>query len=348
MNGQLVSTASATPAMDQSFALDVQSMEALRRTARSAPEQALKQVSRQFEAIFVGMMLKSMREATPGNGLLDGEQGKMYRSLLDQQLAQHLSGRGLKLADTMLAQLRRTLRADGDQALAAAAAAPGGSDAAPVARSVPVAGPTAAPVPAPVAREAGPSHAQPPLPVASAIRAPQAQGKDLPAPAAAAADRPPPTGSGIRARVEMFVATLGESAQSAAAASGVPSALILAQAALESAWGRREPRGADGAQSFNVFGIKADASWRGRVSEAVTTEVVRGTPRRVVAKFRAYDSYQDAFADYAKFLTRNPRYANVLSHTDPAQAAHALQRAGYATDPDYAGKLVRVMRRLLP
>src|SRR5512133_1134527 len=115
MNGQPVSPASAAPAMDQSFALDVRGMEALRRTARSAPEQALKQASRQFEAIFLGMMLKSMREATSGNGLLDGEQGKMYRSLLDQQLAQHLSGRGLKLADAMIDQLRRALPAAADR-----------------------------------------------------------------------------------------------------------------------------------------------------------------------------------------------------------------------------------------
>jgi flagellar protein FlgJ len=120
----------------------------------------------------------------------------------------------------------------------------------------------------------------------------------------------------------------------------------MAQAALESGWGKREIRLEDGGASFNVFGIKADKSWKGPVAEITTTEYVNGAPQKTRAAFRAYGSYDEAFADYAKFLAGNPRYAGVVATRDPAEAAHGLQRAGYATDPEYGGKLVRIMRRM--
>ena len=126
---------------------------------------------------------------------------------------------------------------------------------------------------------------------------------------------------------------------------GVPAPLILAQAALESGWGKREIRADDGTQSFNLFGIKADRSWKGATVETTTTEYVDGEPQKVRAKFRAYASYEEAFTDYARFITRNPRYANVLATDDPNEAAHGLQRAGYATDPRYGEKLVRIMQK---
>ena len=149
----------------------------------------------------------------------------------------------------------------------------------------------------------------------------------------------------LQGKVDDFVGRMGASAQAASTASGVPAPLILAQAALESGWGKREIRADDGTQSFNLFGIKADKSWQGPVVETTTTEYVDGEPQRVRAKFRAYASYDEAFTDYARFMTRNPRYANVLATDDPAAAAHGLQRAGYATDPKYGEKLVRIMQK---
>ena len=94
-------------ALDQRFALDVQGVDALRRTTRTSPQEGLRQVSRQFEALFMNMVLKSMREATPQSGLLDNTNEKLYTSMLDQQLSQNLSGRGLGLAEAMLVQLQR-------------------------------------------------------------------------------------------------------------------------------------------------------------------------------------------------------------------------------------------------
>jgi len=149
-----------------------------------------------------------------------------------------------------------------------------------------------------------------------------------------------------QAHVEQFVSRMLPAAQRASQASGVPAQLIMAQAALESGWGRREIRKEDGTTSYNLFGIKADKSWKGPVAETTTTEFVDGVAQKTRAAFRAYGSYDEAFSDYAKFLVTNPRYANVRATQDPAEAAHGLQRAGYATDPQYGGKLVRIMKQM--
>lgn len=145
-----------------------------------------------------------------------------------------------------------------------------------------------------------------------------------------------------------FVRLHEQSARAAEAQSGIPAAFMVAQAAHESGWGRHEIRNADGSTSHNLFGIKAGASWQGAVTSITTTEVIDGQARKVVAKFRAYDSYEASFLDYAKLMTNSPRYAPVLAAGDSASAfAQGLQRAGYATDPDYADKLTRMINTTL-
>jgi len=339
------------PAAPQGLALDPRGLDGLRRAARATPEEGLRQVSRQFEALFIGMLLKSMREATPSSGLLEGPGAKTYLSMLDQQIAQSLAGRGMKLADAMFEQMRRTLpagpRTDAAQAAVERARAP--------------ATPAAA---TPAQRAASPAAATPAQPAASPAAAAAIAARHAPAPAAAAAaataaaaaaatpsqpSEPPEPESLVQAvgeHVRAFVDRVGAAARAASAASGVPAVLIVAQAALESGWGRREIRQADGSPSFNLFGIKADRGWRGPVAEAPTTEYVDGRPQRVRARFRAYGSYEESFADYARFLAGNPRYAGVLSAATPAEAARGLHRAGYATDPGYAAKLLRIIERL--
>ena len=293
----------ATSVLDQRLSLDVQGVDELRRTARSSPQEGMKQASKQFEVMFMGMMLKSMREATPSEGLFGSQSEKMYTAMLDQQLAQNLSGRGLGLADAMYAQLSRMA---GGEAGAAA--------------------PKAVPLPAPAVSQS---------------RAP-----DLSLYEEATAQATLSRSALPQAHVEAFVSRLLPAAQRASEASGVPAQLIMAQAALESSWGKREIRKEDGSSSFNVFGIKADKSWKGPVAESATTEYANGVPQKTRAAFRAYGSYDEAFADYAKFLAANPRYSGVVATRDPAEAAHGLQRAGYATDPEYGGKLVRIMRQM--
>ena len=129
---------------------------------------------------------------------------------------------------------------------------------------------------------------------------------------------------------------------------GIPWLLIATQAAHESGWGKREIKNPDGSSSFNVFGIKATSSWTGKTTDVTTTEYIGGKARKLVAKFRAYESYEDAFKDYARMMKNSPRYAQARAQTDSAQAyASSLQRAGYATDPDYADKLSRAINMTL-
>jgi flagellar protein FlgJ len=312
----------ASGVLDQRLSLDVQGVDELRRTARSSPQEGMKQAAKQFEVMFMNMVLKSMREATPQDGMFSSQSEKMYTSMLDQQLSQNLSGRGLGLADAMYAQLSRL---------------PGG-DASPQAGGMPM---PAMPVLPGEAGAVAPKSR--PMPQAYA---PAAGRVDLSVYEEATAQATLSRSALPQAHVEAFVSRLLPAAQRASEASGVPAQLIMAQAALESGWGKREIRMEDGSTSFNVFGIKADRSWKGPVAETATTEFVNGAPQKTRAAFRAYGSYDEAFADYAKFLSNNPRYSGVVATRDPAEAAHGLQRAGYATDPEYGGKLVRIMKQM--
>lgn len=266
------------------LAVDAQSVNKLRLQARKDPEQALKGAARQFEALFMNMLLKSMREATPQDGPFNSEQTRLYTSLLDQQLAQNLSAKGIGLADIMTRQLTRTI-------------APG--------------------VPQPPAAAAAPAAD--------------------PAPARQSGSFVPPV-------AREFVNKVWNYARDAGQAIGIPAQFVVAQAALESGWGKHEIRRADGNPSFNLFGIKAGRNWSGPVVETVTTEHVNGTPQKTVEKFRAYGSYAEAFRDYGNLLRGNPRYAAVLDQRDAAGFARGLQQAGYATDPMYADKLMRILQ----
>lgn len=313
-------------ALDQRLSFDVQGVDALRRTARQSPQEGLRQASKQFEVLFMGMMLKSMREATPSEGgLFSSQTEKTYTAMLDQQLAQKMSGRGLGLAEAMYAQLSKSL---GSEAAPSGRSSPSSSaPVAPSAFSAPSGGPASRPVTLASVR-------------ATDVSAYEKMYESATAQASFSRSQLP------QAHVENFVARLLPAAQRASEVSGVPAQLIMAQAALESGWGRREIKGEGGQPTFNLFGIKADKSWKGPVAEVTTTEYVRGKAETTLANFRAYGSYDEAFADYARFLTSNPRYASVRHAPDAAEAAHGLQRAGYATDPDYGSKLVRIMKQL--
>jgi flagellar protein FlgJ len=145
-----------------------------------------------------------------------------------------------------------------------------------------------------------------------------------------------------------FVSHHTQAARAAQQETGIPAEFMISQAALESGWGRKEIRHADGSSAHNLFGIKAGANWKGPVAEVTTTEFVNGKPVKVKAKFRAYGSYAESFADYARLMKDSPRYAQVKAGGTDAQAfAQGLQRAGYATDPQYADKLSRVINTTL-
>ena len=139
-----------------------------------------------------------------------------------------------------------------------------------------------------------------------------------------------------------FVQHLSGTAERVAQESGIPASFMLGQAGHETGWGKSEIRHKDGSNSFNLFGIKVGKGWTGKVAEITTTEYINGKAQKVTAKFRAYDSYEESFRDYARLIKESPRYekAESVAKTGSAVAyAAALQKAGYATDPKYARKL---------
>ena len=146
---------------------------------------------------------------------------------------------------------------------------------------------------------------------------------------------------------EDFVQALLPAAKQAGEKLGIDPSSLIAHAALETGWGKNMPAATDGSCSFNLFGIKAGGNWKGDAATAVTTEVEHGKAARIAAQFRAYDSPEACMQDYARLLGGNDRYAGVLgTGTDSAAFARALQRGGYATDPDYASKLASVAKDL--
>ena len=145
-----------------------------------------------------------------------------------------------------------------------------------------------------------------------------------------------------------FLDTLGQLATRAAEALGVDPLLMLAQSALETGWGRHILRGSDGDSSHNLFGIKAGERWNGGSVQVGTLEYVDGIPARRQALFRAYGSFEESFQDYVALLKSSPRYAEALSKADDPEAfMRGLQQAGYATDPRYTEKVLRIWREEL-
>lgn len=311
----------------QGLATDGRSLDALRRDAQRDPHGAVKKAAQQFEALFMQMVLKSMREALPKSGMLESTAQEMYTGMLDQQLATKVAAGGTGLADMIAKQLARHMQAGAAEPTAggllppsavavrdryAQRARPGPNGAARYAEPAAIA--QGAP-----AREARLERSATP----SAVRE------------ASAAD------DAVQRR---FVLRHWDHALAAERQTGIAAKFIVGQAALESGWGRHEMRDASGRPSHNLFGIKAGPDWRGRTVEVLTTEYENGVGKRVVEKFRAYDSYGEAFRDWARLMTSNPRYAAVLrAGRDANGFAHGLQRAGYATDPQYGAKLARVI-----
>lgn len=295
------------------LALDPRALMGLRQAAKADAPGSLAGVAREFEGLFLGILLKSMRATAPQGGPFDSEATRLYRELADQQLAKTLatSGRGMGIADMLLAQMKRSQPADEKAPTVDFASVPLRREASPI----------------PLRRERPPFVLKTTLP-----------GSDM-MPLGRVPVAPTVTGAGPKA----FVSAVWEHAAAAARQLGLPPAFLVAQAALESGWGQREIRLPDGRSSHNLFGIKAGAEWTGPTVEIPTTEYVNGMALTMRARFRVYDSYAEAFADYARLLKQSDRYQAALRARDPAGFAEALQQAGYATDPAYATKLTRVM-----
>ncbi|MFC7300902.1 flagellar assembly peptidoglycan hydrolase FlgJ [Cognatiluteimonas weifangensis] len=294
----------------------------------ATPPARIEEAARGLEEQFARMLIQSMRSASMGDPLL-GDNGT-YRDMYDQQLAKELTrGRGLGLAPIIARQLERSTTP------APAVPVPSASlplRQAPMTMALPPAStPSGLPLPAG-------------LRVAAPALAPTAHGVSLGGFAAPPA--PPPLADAPAcdpdapldcSTPEAFVRSLWPHAQKTAAELGVPAKALVAQAALETGWGRRLA----GGDSHNLFGIKAGGRWHGERVRAGTHEFVDGVRVGRQAEFRAYGSPAESFADYAQLLSR-PRYAAARNTGDTRRFAQALQHAGYATDPSYAAKIAAI------
>lgn len=292
------------PIVDSSSLADTGNLTALQQAAAAHSPQALKEAAQQFESLFTGMVLKSMREANFGDSLFGSDQEDMYQDMYDDQIASEISkGRGLGLADRLVQQLRRSGLPGTTQGSSGTSGTSGSSGAS------------------------------------------AASG----ASSAAAATTSTSTASSCPSTAQQlqFAQSLWPEAQQAAKQLGVSPVSLVAQAALETDWGRSMPRTAGGSSSNNLFGIKAGAAWSGSSVQSATQEYDSGTATAVKAQFRSYSSPSQCFQDYVSLLQSNPRYAGALGTGTNTQAfATALQNGGYATDPAYASKVGAVANTL--
>jgi peptidoglycan hydrolase FlgJ len=295
---QPVTPVPAAPAAAANTYTDVNALAALKKDPSSPA--AIKAVAQQVDALFLQMMLKSMRDANAEVGEPESNEMGMYQDMFDKQIALQLSQhQGLGLG----AQLTRQLSAQ---------AAAGTGAAAPAAR--PLANVTA------------------------------------PASGAAAADNSPTvspdtsSGAAPASSPSQFVSLVYPAIQRAAAALGLSPLGMLAQAALETGWGRRMARTAAGTPSLNMFGIKADDSWSGARAGADTIEFTGGSATLKHTAFRAYHSIEASVGDFAELIGNSARYRDALAAGGDAQAyVTAIGKSGYATDPEYGKKLNAIL-----
>jgi flagellar protein FlgJ len=272
---------------------DLNALAALKNAPASAA--TVKAVSEQVEALFLQMMLKSMRDAGEAAGEPTSNETGMYQDMFDKQVALTLS----KRQDLGIARLfERQLGGK------AAGAAPAGA-------------------------------------------ASSSQPKQLPKgllPDSRGHAAPPPTGANLSEQASDFVQQVLPTIRQAAAAVGVNPLGLLAQAALETGWGQRMPRTADGNSSLNLFGVKAGSDWSGARAVADTVEISGGVAKQTRTAFRAYGSIEESVGDFARLLTSSPRYRDAVAAGGSAQAyVQSIAKAGYATDPEYANKLNEVL-----
>ena len=294
-------------------AVDLTGLGELRRRAHRDDPAALAEVAVQFEALFIGMMLESARSATLSSGIFDGGETEQYLSLMDRQVALELAkSGGFGFADMLVRELSE--RGNVGEA---------------VLRGTPPR------TPAPAVEPAPPASVRP---VAATSEFPSGLPASLTTLGGAE-----PAAEPVTPTPAEFIAALKPEAESAAAALGIEPRLLLAQAALETGWGRAVPQRSGGESAHNLFGIKAGASWSGDSAMSWTLEHADGVTSREHESFRAYDDTAQSFADYVSLIGTARRYAGALANSgDPEAYARAVTDAGYATDPNYADKWLAI------
>ena len=330
---------------------DFQALASLRSEARNSPTEALDDVASQFESLFVQMMLKSMRDATIDGGLFDSNSMDIYQQMFDQQVSLDVSQRGgVGLAETLVNQLGGA-PLDGNKIGGKELA--GGVDEAQRAlvdtnvnsQSLVSLSRAAVEIKRQVLGLYSASNDSTDSSVKSSINS---SGADEIAPLVDTGinhTNRKDDASWLPASPEEFIRNIWDHAVNAAKELGLDPAVLVAQSALETGWGKKVIQG-DLGSSFNLFGIKADSRWDGKAATVNTVEFRDGLATLEKASFRAYDSLAGAFSDYVSFLKSNPRYQQALDKvSDSKEFLHELQSAGYATDPKYADKILGILDR---
>ncbi|MFG0766663.1 flagellar assembly peptidoglycan hydrolase FlgJ [Pseudomonas sp. TYF_15] len=337
----------------------------------------VRKVAQEFESLFISEMLKASRKASDvlaDDNPMNTETVKQYRDMYDQQLAVSMSreGGGIGLQDVLVRQLSKHKpapantspfpRIEGNaptlwgnkvaEPVHAAQSATRNDVAALNSRRLalpskltdrllvgivpPAGGASAATNTAAVPARDGQQ-------VARAIAVPD-NGLRITGRAVA---QPPLAPNKAFADSDAFVATMLPMAEQAAKRIGIDPRYLVAQAALETGWGKSVMRNSDGSSSHNLFGIKATGNWEGDSARAITSEFRDGQFVKETAAFRSYDSYQDSFHDLVSLLQNNSRYQDAVKSADkPEQFVQELQKAGYATDPNYASKISQIARQM--
>ncbi|MEZ8346737.1 flagellar assembly peptidoglycan hydrolase FlgJ [Vibrio splendidus] len=301
---------------DIGFIHDIGSLDRLRQQAVNGEEgsekEALTAAAKQFESIFTSMLFKSMRDANSSfkSDMLNSQNEQFYRQMQDDQMASELSASGsLGLADMIVAQLSAGQASDATEDKVRSE----GFDI---------------------------SLERPQYSGRSEEKVSEVQSAKS-ATAMSAAKQPASFDS-----PESFVTSMKPYAEKAASALGVDSSLLLAQAALETGWGSKMIKNSLG-NSNNLFNIKADRSWKGDKVATQTLEFHGKTAVKESASFRSYSNFEDSFNDYVKFLNENPRYETALQHQGNSESfIKGIHQAGYATDPNYADKVLRVKAKI--
>lgn len=292
---------------------DLANLHSITELGRTDKNQALGKVAEQFESMMVRMMMKSMRDANSvfaeGN-FLSSHEGDMYQGMFDDQLALSLSqGKGLGVADTMIRQLQSRFGVNDDKN-------PQPDDSS-VRSYLKSRNTNVEPVPGAVAASHAAKNSNPVGAVAGSMQ--------------------------FDGSVDGFTSKLYGMAQSAAEKLGVKPEILLAQAALETGWGKKISTAGD-KSSFNLFNIKADKRWSGDSVSVTTMEVREGLAVKERAEFRAYQNPQHSFDDYVDFISNSPRYQKAVHSENSESYIRNLSEAGYATDPDYADKILTISK----
>ncbi len=295
--------------LDQINTLDVNSLDSLKRSAHENTPEAIKATAKQFEGLFLQMVIKAMRATVPKDGMTDSDATNFYQEMGDQQLAAVLAQRGgIGLAASLERQMMQ--QAGFSTTTADAKTPPSGQPAAPANSGNSV-------NPASAAKISMNTLADPSVTDSAATSS--------------------------NGDPQRFVDAVWPQAAEAAQTLGVPAHFLVGQAALETGWGKSELRTADGRPTYNLFNIKAGKNWHGATVDAQTTEYENGVAQTRTEHFRAYGSYAEAFQDYAHLVQQSPRYAAALGQGEASGFAKALQSGGYATDPAYADKLTKLI-----